>query len=146
MDDIGWLRAIGALVLGPVSCWFLASVEKTWSHIGFFAVGMLVTLMWAAMTVRTLRQPRSIQRLVIDNEGIRIQTGDDEQFHGWDELGEVAIDEDRLVVRVERDEGEPWMLDANWSDASVYDVAEAIRAAQPIRTDQPAPATPARLG
>jgi hypothetical protein len=64
--------------------------------------------------------------LEVSPAGIELCEGAERQQLAWSDLSRAVLDEDRLAVRLERRQGQPLVLEAQYANAGVYDVFEAI--------------------
>lgn len=99
----GFPRALGALSFMAVAFWLLASRRAS---------------------QRLANRERYY--LTLDGEGIELAVGAQSTHVRWHEIERGLVDEDKLVVRLERRERPALELEAQWSGLGLYGLLEEI--------------------
>jgi hypothetical protein len=126
--SVAMLRAVGA-VLAVVCVLWLGVVLRNWVGLLMGLLGILSALVWAAMIAKARRRAREGVSLRLTPEGLVYDDGGRRTEIGWPDVCSVEVDEERLVVRVERADGEAEQLEPMFHGVGVYDLADAVRSA-----------------
>ena len=125
---IASLRLLGAAVVLAGGVWLVVSTPTAWAA-GIALLALLAAVGWIAGYVRSRRRTTPKLLLRLTPEAIEIVLAERIDRAPWVEVSDVVIDEDRLVVRIERHAGEPLVLEPLWRGLGAYALADAIRAA-----------------
>jgi hypothetical protein len=132
---IARLRASAALIVVLASGWLLAlpyPLPRLFALAGFgFA------LLWLVRAARTRRQIRGAadHYLELDREALRLREGERSERVPWSEVDSIAVDEDRLLLRVARRGGPPLEIEPRYGRMGLYELFEAIRGARARAAD-----------
>jgi hypothetical protein len=141
---IAWLRIVGSVVVAGGVIWLL-SLGPGLIGVVLGAVGGLASLGWLLVGLRGRKRANEhagAHYLEVSDEGFVLAEGAKVQRVRWSEVKSVAVDEDRLVVRVERKGAEPGVVvEPRYRGQSVYALAEALapRLAKPAEEPQEPP-------
>lgn len=124
---IASLRLLGAVVVLAGGAWLVVSTPTPFAG-GMALLALLVALAWIGGYVRSRRRTATLV-LSLTPEALEVTLGDRVDRAAWADVAAVVVDEDRLVVKIERRSGEPLVLDPLWRGLGVYDLEAAIRAA-----------------
>lgn len=123
------LRAVGAVLTAVCVVW-LGFVLRNWVGLLMGLLGTLFVLVWAAMIAKARKRARaSSVSLRLTPEALVYDDGDLHTEIRWPDVRSVEVDEERLVVRIERAEGEPQHVEPMFRGIGVYDLADAVRSA-----------------
>jgi hypothetical protein len=140
------LRAVGAVVTIGAGVWLFAlpyMTPRLFALAGFAFGGL-----WL---VRAVRMLRNVQRkpathyLELRPNALILCEGGAEQIVRWEEITQVAIDEDRLLVVVERSNSAALLLEPQYRGVGLRPLAEAVQKGL-VRSRQSALGTQAAHG
>lgn len=134
---IASLRLVGAVVVLAAGAWLVVSTPTARAG-GMALLALLVALAWIGGYVRSRRRTAPKLLLRLTPEAVEVVLADRIDRAPWADVRGVAVDEDRLVVRIERHAGEALVLDPLWRGLGVYDLERAIRAAWEASRAEPA--------
>lgn len=127
--SVGRLRLFGAVLVFGMG---LALVWRGAGTIGWVIVvtSWLIGLGWVAAFALSRRRAREADShyLELDTRGLTMARGGEPVRVGWDEVASVEVDEDRLVVWVQRRIGERVRIDPVWRGVSLEQLCDALRA------------------
>jgi hypothetical protein len=135
---IAWLRIAGAVVVAGGVIWLL-SLGPGLIGITLSVLGGLAALGWLLVGLRGRKraaEQAGAYYLEVSDEGFVLADGPRVERVSWGDVRSVAVDEDRLVVRVERTGEKPGVVvEPRYRGQSVYALAEALapRLAKPPR-------------
>jgi hypothetical protein len=92
-------------------------------------LGIFFALVWAVMIAKARRRAREGVSLRLTSEGLVYDDGGRRTEIGWPDVRSVEVDEERLVVRIERADGDPEQLEPMFRGVGVYELADAVRVA-----------------
>ena len=101
---------------------------RMWIWIGLTTVA---TMFWIVRSVAARGRARAPERHFVRLEPDRIVlgAGDAKRTVRWGDVEEVAVDEDRLVVRLRVDGADDLAIEPRYGGLSLYELDEALRAA-----------------
>ncbi|AKF06863.1 hypothetical protein [Sandaracinus amylolyticus] len=122
------LRSVGIVVV-LLSVGGLALALRNWVGLLFSVAGLAACAGWVALVGRSRRRARGTVSLRLEPDALRLADGATTIELPWSDVSDVAVDEDRLDVRITRRDGDPLRIEPMFRGASVYDLADAICAA-----------------
>jgi hypothetical protein len=126
---VGRLRLAAAIVVLIGSIWIVAMGPGLlgWTMV---AVAWLSATFWIVAFRRSRREAAGPARHYLDlgDDGLRLAEGGEPRFVPWSEVTRVDVDEERLMVVVERQGAEPLRIEPVYRGAGVHDLAEALSA------------------
>lgn len=122
------LRGVAALWTIGCVVW-LGFVLKNWVGLLMGLLGTLFSLVWAAMIAKARKRNKQHVALRLTPDALVYEDGGRGSEIAWADVRAVEVDEERLVVQVDRSEGEPVLLESMFRGVGVYDIADAVRAA-----------------
>lgn len=126
----GNLRLVGAALVAACAVWIAASEP---SALGWVAA--VLTALAAAGWVAAWRHGRRRARraedwyLELGDEALLLAEGPERLQVPWTDVHEVQVDEDRLVVRLERRNDKPLEIQPRYEGAGLHELGEAVRLA-----------------
>lgn len=124
------LRVGAALVTMLAGAWLLLlpySVPRLFAVAGFCFAGLwLVRAVRARRKARLLHPEEPRDYLELRPEALCLRQGGTERVIPWGEVVSVAIDEDRLLVVVERKNASAIMLEPQYRGTALRPLAEAV--------------------
>jgi hypothetical protein len=145
---IATLRLAGAVVVAGGVVW-LVSLGPGLIGIVLSVLGGLAALGWLLVGLRGRKRAAhqaSAHYLELSDEGFVLADGARVERVSWSEVRSVAVDEDRLVVRVERDDKAGLVVEPRYRGQSVYSLSDALSArlakARPEPHELPPPNEP----
>ncbi len=124
------LRLLGSVSVGIAAIWIFASHPGT----GGVLVGLTAALCsvgWAASYARASRTIRAAGTHFIawDARGLTLAVGKDQHQVPWNEITGIVVDEERLVVVIERTSGPGHRIEPRYGGLGVYALGERLRTA-----------------
>ena len=123
---IARLRVSAALLVSLASGWLLALPYPL--PRAFAVAGFAFAVLWLVRAVRMRRRIRGAadQYLELDRDALRLRDGEREELVPWSEVESIAVDEDRLLLRVARRAGKPLEIEPQYGGVGLYDLFEAV--------------------
>ncbi|MEM9067819.1 MAG: hypothetical protein AAGE52_04910 [Myxococcota bacterium] len=125
---MGRLRLAGAAIVFAMG---IVLVSEGAGGIGWTIVVMawLVGLGWTAAFFRARSRARSADAhfLEVGPSAMRMARGRDPVEVTWAEVSCVRVDEERLVIWVDRHQGEPVRVEPVWRGVGLHELAETLR-------------------
>lgn len=122
------LRGIAAVWTLACVVW-LGLVLRNWVGLLMGLLGTLFSLVWAGMIAKARKRASTRVALRLTPDALVYEDAGRRSEVPWAEVRAVEVDEERLVVQVDRLEGEPVLLESMFRGVGVYDIADAVRAA-----------------
>jgi hypothetical protein len=123
---IAALRIAGAIGVLAGAGWLVA-VHPSPRAVAFAVLGAIVGLAWIGAFVRGRRRARERVALHLRPDALVIEvSGEECASIPWSQVRRIRVDEERLVVRVEREGNEPLVVEPLWRGVGVHDLARAI--------------------
>lgn len=124
--SVGRLRLLGAFVVAPAGIVWALQGPGTVGWV-LIALAWIASLGWISAWARARRRIRRSDEwaLRIDSEGLCLRLGGLDHVVGWNELRGVEVDEERLVVVIERTDGSTLRVPPLFN-AGLYDLKEAL--------------------
>lgn len=124
-----WLRAVASVIAILASAWLLAAQDHWSVALGGTLAGAFAVV-WLARGLRDhARALQGEHHVLVDNDGITHQQGARTTRVGWDNVVAVAVDEDRLVVKVECRDCPSLIIEPSFGGLGVYDLQAVIAGA-----------------
>ena len=124
---IGNLRLGGAILVGACAVWIAVSGP---SALGWLAAGVaaLACLGWVIAWIRGRRRSGGAGEwyLELGEDTLTLAEGPRRLQVPWREVDEVLVDEDRLVVRLQRGTDKPVDIQPRYRNTSLHELGEAI--------------------
>ncbi len=124
------LRLVAALVVALGAIWLVLLSPPVWVW-ACAALAIAASIMWIVMGLRARRRlvDAARHRLVLDEHALSLVEGDDERQIPWGAIESIALDEERLVVRVNVRDEERLDIEPRYGGLGAYDLEAAIRRA-----------------
>lgn len=98
----------------------------------FALAGFAFAALWLVRALRMLRSGRrtpSAHYLELRDNALCLREGSEEQIVPWEEITQIAIDEDRLLVVVERRNSAALLLEPQYRGVGLRPMADAVQQA-----------------
>lgn len=121
------LRAIASVPALLGGLWLLWIGNGLLLHVLALA-GVVFSAIWVALARRSVRQLASADDHYLDiaDRGLTLRNGAQERSLAWSEVDAVEIDEDRLVVRVRVRGADSLLVEPQYGELGLRELAEAI--------------------
>lgn len=125
------LRLLGSLCVGVAAIWIFASHPGTGGVVVALAA-LLACVGWAASYARASRTIRAASAHFIawDSRTLTLAAGKDQHQVPWAEITDIVVDEERLVVVVERGSAPSHRVEPRYGGLGVYALGERLRTAR----------------
>lgn len=125
---VGRLRLVGALVVFPSSLIFGMGGEPL--HYTLAGLGVLVSIGWTAAWARSRRAIAGAGERFLDLSGdaLSVVEGEQRTEVPWSSVVTIDVDEERLVVVVERQTEAPLRIEPVWGGLGVYELRDRLQA------------------
>jgi hypothetical protein len=140
------LRLIGAsaVLLGAAWLSWVHPSPRAWASA---VLASVVALYWIGASFRSRRQARTLGMLHLRPDALVLESDADIARVEWSRVRAIEVDEERLVVRVEREGEEPLIIEPLWRGVGVDELARAIDEARIAALgDLPGPSSKPRSG
>lgn len=124
------LRTAAALVVAVASAWLLALPYPV--PRAFAVAGLLFAVLWVARSVRQraeLRDPAE-HYLELSPDALLLRSGAAQDRVPWPEVTALAVDEDRLLLRVARHRGPPLEIEPRYQGLGLHALHAVVEAAR----------------
>ncbi len=126
---VGRLRLVGALVVLPSSIVFALGGAPL--HYTLGGLGALVSIGWGVAWARSRRavDDADARYLELGDAGLLLVEGETRAALPWSDLRSLKVDEERLVLVLERRSGDALRIEPIWGGLGVYDLRDRVQAA-----------------
>lgn len=122
------LRLAGSAVVLACAVWMMATGPGALGWL-FAILALLAGLGWAAAGLagrrRAGRAPESF--IEVGPEGVLLADAGRRLQIPWSEVGNVRVDEDRLVIALERRSGDPFVVQPRYRGVGLHELARVLR-------------------
>lgn len=126
----GNLRLVGAALVAACAVWIALSDPSALGWVAT-AVAALASVGWLVSWLRGRRRSRRAEDwyLELGDDALTLAEGAERLQVPWTDVKEVQVDEDRLIVRLDRNDGKPVEIQPRYRDTGLYELGEAIQRA-----------------
>lgn len=125
--QVAALRVAASLLAVVGGIWLLALPYRVPRVVALLGLGFGILFMRRALRARTL--DAASHYLELGRDALRIQNGEQLQIVPWDEVQAVRVDEDRLLVAVERRAASPLEIEPRYRGLALYELGSALHEA-----------------